>query len=233
MLPFSGRIYSLDYQLQSEFFIVQKYLENCGTLKVQYKKYSMDCLLHFPLPLPLEIHSSPISAVNEPHVTINVSKLQETSNGCLFLALWLDGWFLYWQTHQKQDMCVAMHGTALPLGLVVVVAEPQIYFTKGLWAHNPNLANKSCCSYLENDIQIRSLFCTSKQQCCHDIYQFVSYRKISNIRCTQSQNLNVSHLGLQMLYWSPVLSGEWRCSWSSTDRRCSNCIWVINNLIAN
>ena len=32
--------------------------------------------------------------------------------------------------------------------------------------------------------------------------------------------------------WSRVLSREWRCSWSSADRRCFNCIWVINNLIA-
>ena len=30
----------------------------------------------------------------------------------------------------------------------------------------------------------------------------------------------------------PVLSWEWRCSWSSADRRCSNYIWVINNFIA-
>ena len=30
----------------------------------------------------------------------------------------------------------------------------------------------------------------------------------------------------------PVLSREWRCSWSSAHRRCSNCIWVINNSIA-
>ena len=29
-----------------------------------------------------------------------------------------------------------------------------------------------------------------------------------------------------------MLSGEWRCSWSSADRRCANFIWVINNLIA-
>ena len=29
-----------------------------------------------------------------------------------------------------------------------------------------------------------------------------------------------------------MLSVEWRCSWSSADRRCSNYIWVINNLIA-
>ena len=28
------------------------------------------------------------------------------------------------------------------------------------------------------------------------------------------------------------LSSEWRCSWSSADRRCSNYIWVINNFIA-
>ena len=35
------------------------------------------------------------------------------------------------------------------------------------------------------------------------------------------------------IHWSHVLSWEWRCSWSSADRRCSNYIWVINNFIAN
>ena len=30
-----------------------------------------------------------------------------------------------------------------------------------------------------------------------------------------------------------MLSREWRCSWSSADRRCSNYIWLINNLIAH
>ena len=34
------------------------------------------------------------------------------------------------------------------------------------------------------------------------------------------------------IYWSQVFSREWRCSWSSADRRCSNYIWVINNCIA-
>ena len=33
-------------------------------------------------------------------------------------------------------------------------------------------------------------------------------------------------------HWSQVSSREWRCSWSSADRRCSNYIWVINNSIA-
>ena len=32
--------------------------------------------------------------------------------------------------------------------------------------------------------------------------------------------------------WSQMLSREWRCSWSSADRRCSNYIWVIDNFIA-
>ena len=34
------------------------------------------------------------------------------------------------------------------------------------------------------------------------------------------------------IYWSQLLSREWRCSWSSVDRRCSNYIWVIDNFIA-
>ena len=55
------------------------------------------------------------------------------------------------------------------------------------------------------------------------------YRKLR----TKSPNLNVSSLGFQFaVYRSQVLSREWRCSWSSADRRCSNYIWVINNLIA-
>ena len=40
-----------------------------------------------------------------------------------------------------------------------------------------------------------------------------------------------SSIWLCAIYWSQLSSGEWRCSWSSADRRCSNCIWVINNLI--
>ena len=34
------------------------------------------------------------------------------------------------------------------------------------------------------------------------------------------------------IHWNQVLSREWRCSWSSADRRCSNYIWVINDFIA-
>ena len=34
------------------------------------------------------------------------------------------------------------------------------------------------------------------------------------------------------IYWNQVLSQEWRCSWSSANRRCSNYIWVIDNFVA-
>ena len=37
---------------------------------------------------------------------------------------------------------------------------------------------------------------------------------------------------LRSIHWSQVLSWEWRCSWSSAGRWCSNYIWVINNCIA-
>ena len=63
----------------------------------------------------------------------------------------------------------------------------------------------------------------------------IRYRPVSNIRRTQSQNLNVSRLGYQLSLRNilqPGVCREWRCTWSSADRRCSNFIWVIINLIA-
>ena len=57
------------------------------------------------------------------------------------------------------------------------------------------------------------------------------------MKCTKSENLSDCRLVLQLplanFHWSQVLSWEWRCSWSSADRRCSNYIWVINNSTAN
>ena len=67
----------------------------------------------------------------------------------------------------------------------------------------------------------------------HHIEQEI-YHQTSNIGHTKSQHLNVSCLYCSCLcptHWSQVLSQEWRCSWSSADRRCSNNIWVINNFL--
>ena len=59
------------------------------------------------------------------------------------------------------------------------------------------------------------------------------YRQISNTRRTKSQVFFVSSCScLCRIHWSHVFRHEWRCSWSSADRRCANYIWVINNFIA-
>ena len=61
------------------------------------------------------------------------------------------------------------------------------------------------------------------------------YHKTSGISRTKYHILNVlvaSCSCLRPFQWSQLLSWEWRCSWSSADRRCSNYIWVINNFIA-
>ena len=59
------------------------------------------------------------------------------------------------------------------------------------------------------------------------------YRQISNISRTKSQILVSSCSCLCPIHWRQLSSREWRCSWSSADRRCSNYIWAINNFIAD
>ena len=70
----------------------------------------------------------------------------------------------------------------------------------------------------------------------HHLCDTISYyRQVSNIRRTKSQHLKIlvpSCGCLCRIPWSQMLSREWRCSWSSADRRCSNYIWVIDNFIA-
>ena len=58
-----------------------------------------------------------------------------------------------------------------------------------------------------------------------------NYHQISNTRHTRTQNF-LSCSCPCPIHWSQVLSREWRCSWSSADRGCSNYIWVINSAIA-
>ena len=63
------------------------------------------------------------------------------------------------------------------------------------------------------------------------------YRQIYDKRHTDSQTLNVSQIVQQLFLSNPLKPGvkgvEWRCSWSSANRQCSNYIWLINNFIAN
>ena len=60
----------------------------------------------------------------------------------------------------------------------------------------------------------------------------LTYWKTGNISGTKSQKLNVSHLVLQLSLPNPLKPGwEWKCSWGSTDRQCSNYMWVINSAV--
>ena len=95
-------------------------------------------------------------------------------------------------------------------------------------------------TYVRQRISLDSLFWCAMAKFVVDLSALSrlsgTYRKISNIRRTKSPNLNVPRLVLQLYLpklLMPGISREWRCGWSSADRRCSNYIWVINNLIVN
>ena len=59
------------------------------------------------------------------------------------------------------------------------------------------------------------------------------YRQISTMRPTKFPNINVSPVVFHLSLPNTVLSGEWRCSCSSADRRCFCYIWVINKFVAD
>ena len=66
--------------------------------------------------------------------------------------------------------------------------------------------------------------------------QKIAYHQTSNISHTKSKQLNFLVLSCSCLcpiHWSQMLSWEWRCSWSSVDRRCSNFIWAINKFMTS
>ena len=110
-----------------------------------------------------------------------------------------------------------------------------------------NLSRRQCVKYLslvENEhLSFRAVtlhFVCSEvlwyevgdKFCLYSVFKsYVNYRKIYNIKSTKLKCFSGCSC-LCAIYWSRVLSGEWRCSWSSVDRRCSNYIWVTNNLIA-
>ena len=89
--------------------------------------------------------------------------------------------------------------------------------------------------------QCRDLLTTSFYKNCQryelKLYNQCKLPQTSSISRTKSENLNVSRLVLELFLSNPVKPGvsvaQWRYSWSSADKRCSNYIWVINNFIAS
>ena len=102
----------------------------------------------------------------------------------------------------------------------------------------PCLHNTSVPTYYTKSVT--SHFPLSHVEAIWYIYNLwlARYRQVSNVRCTKLQHLKdsrtvlYSHGCLCRIPWSQMLSQEWRCSWSSANRRCSNYIWVIDNFIA-
>ena len=89
-----------------------------------------------------------------------------------------------------------------------------------------------CPNDLKTKSYIQWIQCVSF--CPHGMEKYITYREVSNISRTKSQHLKILVLSFGCLWripWSQMLSREWRCSWSSADRRCSNNIWVIDNFI--
>ena len=66
----------------------------------------------------------------------------------------------------------------------------------------------------------------------NDVQQSTVKPLIQAVPNPQTQMFLVSSCScLHPIDLSHVLSREWRCSWSSADRRCSNYIWLINKYI--
>ena len=64
---------------------------------------------------------------------------------------------------------------------------------------------------------------------------FTFYRQISNLRCTKSQNVNISRFALQLSLPNPLkpcVGSKMEMYVEQRRRRCSNYIWVTNNFIA-
>ena len=81
---------------------------------------------------------------------------------------------------------------------------------------------------------LKPVVATSLNRCIirHYIPLNLSHTKSPKLKCFPPRLASC----LCPVYWSQVVSQEWRCSWrcswSSADRRCSNYIWIINNFIA-
>ena len=175
---------------------------------------------HFPRywPFVRGIHRSP---VNSPHKGQWRGALV-----CSLICAWINGWVNNREAadlrrHRTHYNVTAMRCCWLPL-LLQLVTCCWCYLLLLLLCFIP-------MSYRVNS-QGQHDFPTDSES------SLEVTRQTSNISRTKYQNLNVSRLVLYSclcsIHWSQTLSREWRCSWSSADRQCSNYIWVINNFIA-
>ena len=109
-----------------------------------------------------------------------------------------------------------------------ILIEIQIFSLKKI---RLKMSSAKCCSFRLGLNVLRS-FSAGCFIVLYWIMLYWMYHQTSNIRCTKAQTCFSSCSCLCPIHWSQLLREEWRCSWSSSDRRCSNYIWVMNNFIA-
>ena len=124
----------------------------------------------------------------------------------------------------------------------------SLWFSDTIWGHRTGstLAHvMACClmaplpepinlsSIMYCGIHLRTILLAIFKISVTQLHLKIKYHQTSNISGINSKNFSVSRLVLQLscpIHWRHVLSQEW--SWSSTDRWCSNYIWMISNFVA-
>ena len=112
---------------------------------------------------------------------------------------------------------------------------------KGESLYTGMYANYGVWKIFKMNENINLIRATSDQMNYTFIYEIMRLMSVSTVKSLiwdatnpETQMFLVSSYScICPIYWMQVLSLERRRSWSNTDRRCSNYIWGINNLIAN
>ena len=129
----------------------------------------------------------------------------------------------------KSDQAITVEGTIFA---VFLIKNPTIFTQE-------NTFENVACNMVTISSLARVLIEVLSQYCQRDGirgYSDASLHTANSLIWGAPNRISyVSHLVLQLSLCNilkPGVSREWRCSWSSADRRCSNYIGMINNFIA-
>ena len=144
------------------------------------------------------------------------------------------------------------------MGIIILASQSilEVFFCKILYA---NSEKHDIDIYIDGKDMKVSIWVLVVVLICSTSWLIVNCTSTNNLQCNVNHNTtspsNKMHCTIKSLIydapkpntwqilvlscdclcripWRQMLSREWRCSWSSADRRCSNYIWVIDNFIA-
>ena len=147
--------------------------------------------------------------LSEPHFKILHTHLKNSFSTCCAFYSRLDA--------QRKPLTHSRMVYSTPWGITPVAMQGSV--TGGVRSLNPRLS------------QLRGI---GKQHHAKHVQQMLGTVKSLTQAAPNPQIwMCLACSCLCTVHSNQMLSWEWKCSWSSTDRRCSNYIWVVNNLIAN